>query len=42
MNLGMSPAQIMAVFSDSTRATGFSGKSGSKCSPNRHCVSVHS
>ena len=42
MNLGMSPAQMMAVFSLSTKATGFSGKSGRRCSPKRNWVSVHS
>ena len=36
---GMSPEQMIAVFSDSTRAMGLSGCCGRRCSPKRHWVS---
>lgn len=39
---GIRPAQMIAVYSDSTRATGLLGYLGSRCSPNRHCVSSQS
>ena len=39
-NLGRMPAQMTAVFSDSTKATVLSGWAESRCSPKRHCVSV--
>lgn len=39
---GHQPAQMMAVFSDSTRATGLSGACGRRCSPKRHWVSSQS
>ena len=35
---GMRPAKMTAVFSLSTSATGLSGCSLRRCSPNRHCV----
>ena len=33
---------VVVINGHLTPGGGFSGKSGSKCSPNRHCVSVHS
>lgn len=36
---GMSPKQMIAVFSDSTRAMGLSRCCGRRCSPKRHWVS---
>ena len=40
--LGIRPAQMTAVFSLSTRATGLSGYSARRCSPKRHWVSCQS
>ena len=36
---GISPEQMIAVFSDSTSAMGLSGCCGRRCSPKRHWVS---